>query len=127
MTNTSKGSNGSSQEPGNGLAERVRARVAEVGLTLAQRTRASRRRANGPRVPRRTPPTPQREAQSPEARSLRRVFNELAVTHREYRLRSGQRVSPALRQAALAFKAGPSLPNLVAVASFLEEDGLIAW
>lgn len=120
MTNTSKGSGKSSQEPGNGLAERVQARVAEVGLTLARRRHGSRPRAKDSRAPRHT-------AATPEARSLRRVYNELAVTHREYRLRSGQRASPALREAAKAFKAGPSLPNLVAVASFLEEDGLIAW
>jgi hypothetical protein len=55
------------------------------------------------------------------------VFNELAVTHRQFRLRSGQHASPALREAAQAFKEAPSLPSLVMVAAFLEEDGLLEW
>jgi hypothetical protein len=55
------------------------------------------------------------------------VFNELAVTHRQFRLRSGQHASPALREAARAFKDSPSLPSLVVVAAFLEEDGLLEW
>ena len=60
-----------------------------------------------------------------EASSLRRVFNELAITHRQFRLRSGQHASPALRDAARAFKEAPSFPQLVLVAAFLEEDGLL--
>lgn len=64
---------------------------------------------------------------SQDARSLRRVFNELAVTHRHHRQQSGQRASAELREAARAFKEGPTLPGLVLVASFLEEDGLLAW
>jgi hypothetical protein len=62
-----------------------------------------------------------------ETRSLRRVFKELAVTHREYRARTGQRASPALRDAARVFKQTPTLPSLVVVAAFLEEDGLLGW
>jgi len=62
-----------------------------------------------------------------EASSLRRVFNELAITHRQFRLRSGQHASPALRDAARAFKEAPSFPQLVLVAAFLEEDGLLEW
>jgi hypothetical protein len=124
---TKNASTGSAQEPANPLAERVRAHVTEVGLALSRRTRASRPRSKTARAAPRESDTPQAQDRSPEARSLRRVFNELAITHREHRLRSGQRVSPALRDAARAFKAGPSLPNLVVVASFLEEDGLLAW
>jgi hypothetical protein len=127
---TKKASNGSGTslpEPINPLADRVRARVAEVGIALGRRTRASRPRAKKPRTARPAPDTSPARDQSPESRSLRRVFNELAVTHREHRLRSGQRVSPELRDAARAFKEGPSLPNLVVVASFLDEDGLLAW
>jgi hypothetical protein len=55
------------------------------------------------------------------------VFNELAVTHRQFRMRSGQHASSALREAAQAFKESPSIPSLVAVAAFLEEDGLLEW
>jgi hypothetical protein len=66
-------------------------------------------------------------ARSHEASSLRRVYNELAITHRQFRLRSGQHASPALRDAARAFKESPSFPTLVSVAAFLEEDGLLEW
>jgi len=111
------------------LADRVQARVTEVGLALDQRARASRPRAKRTRrdaaassVSANQSPAPTREASS-----LRRVFNELAVTHRQFRLRSGQPASPALRDAARAFKEAPSLPSLVVVAAFLEEDGLLEW
>lgn len=114
------------------LAQRVQARVAEVGQALEQRARATRPRVKRPRSQRVVAatatetgtPTP---ARSHEASSLRRVFNELAITHRQFRLRSGQHASPALRDAARAFKEAPSFPTLVSVAAFLEEDGLLEW
>ena len=118
------------------LAERVQARVVEVGLALDQRARASRPRAKRAKPPK-TEPRPKTEllqaprAQTPaptrEASSLRRVFNELAITHRQFRLRSGQHASPELRDAARVFKEAPSFPSLVLVAAFLEEDGLLEW
>jgi hypothetical protein len=112
------------------LAQRVQARVAEVGLALDQRARASRPRAKRPRSPRAasaTESSKQAPAHSREASALRRVFNELAITHRQFRLRSGQHTSPALRDAARAFKEAPSFPTLVTVAAFLDEDGLLEW
>jgi hypothetical protein len=112
------------------LAERVQARVAEVGLALDQRARASRPRAKRAKPPK-TELLQASRAQAPaptrEASSLRRVFNELAITHRQFRLRSGQHASPALRDAARVFKEAPSFPSLVLVAAFLEEDGLLEW
>lgn len=111
------------------LAERVQARVSEVGLALDQRARASRPRAKRPKAPKTDLP-PATTAHMPptrEASSLRRVFNELAITHRQFRLRSGQHASPALRDAARVFKEAPSFPSLVVVAAFLEEDGLLEW
>ena len=111
------------------LAQRVQARVAEVGQALEQRARASRPRVKRPRS-QRVSATDTGAATSPrshEASSLRRVFNELAITHRQFRLRSGQHASPALRDAARAFKEAPSFPSLVTVAAFLEEDGLLEW
>ncbi len=129
MPKKNSGQSVSSNGAAHPLAERVQARVAEVGLALEQRARASRPRAKRPRS-RRTPgteagtPTP---VHSREASSLRRVFNELAVTHRQFRLRSGQHASPALRDAARAFKEAPSFPTLVTVAAFLDEDGLLEW
>ena len=111
------------------LADRVQARVAEVGLALDQRARASRPRAKRAKTPTAagTAVAPQGTPPTREASSLRRVFNELAVTHPQFRLRSGQHASPALREAAQAFKEAPSLPSLVMVAAFLEEDGLLEW
>jgi hypothetical protein len=119
------------------LAERVQARVAEVGLALDQRARASRpraKRAKPPKAEAKAPKTAllagstaQPPAHMREASSLRRVFNELAITHRQFRLRSGQHASPALRDAARVFKEAPSFPSLVMVAAFLEEDGLLEW
>jgi hypothetical protein len=110
------------------LAERVQARVAEVGLALEQRARASRPRAKRPASPRPAPaPGTPPSSHSREASSLRRVFNELAITHRQFRRRSGQHASPALRDAARAFKETPSFPTLVTVAAFLDEDGLLEW
>jgi hypothetical protein len=107
------------------LADRVQARVAEVGLSLDQRARASRPRSKRTRTP--STSAPQAVPPTREASSLRRVFNELAVTHRQFRLRSGQHASPGLREAARVFKEAPSLPSLVVVAAFLEEDGLLEW
>ncbi|HYN21391.1 MAG TPA: hypothetical protein VE078_10565 [Thermoanaerobaculia bacterium] len=119
------------------MAERVQARMAEVGLALDQRARASRPRAKRAKPPQTEARPPKKDlllastAQTPaptrEASSLRRVFNELAITHRQFRLRSGQHASPALRDAARAFKEAPSFPSLVVVAAFLEEDGLLEW
>ena len=111
------------------LAERVQARVSEVGLALDQRARASRPRAKRPKAPKADLPLATTAYIPPtrEASSLRRVFNELAITHRQFRLRSGQHASPALRDAARVFKEAPSFPSLVLVAAFLEEDGLLEW
>jgi len=111
------------------LAERVQARVSEVGLALDQRARASRPRAKRPKAPKADLPlaTTAHIPPTREASSLRRVFNELAITHRQFRLRSGQHASPALRDAARVFKEAPSFPSLVLVAAFLEEDGLLEW
>ena len=113
------------------LAERVQARMAEVGLALDQRARSSRPRSKRNRPAKASGPALNGETGAAvptrEASSLRRVFNELALTHRQFRLRSGQHASPALRDAARAFKEAPSFPQLVLVAAFLEEDGLLEW
>jgi hypothetical protein len=113
------------------LSDRVRARVTEVGLTLDERARAARPKAQRPRKSSRVPTLLTASSQAPElareARSLRRVFTEFGDAHRQYRLRTGQHTSPALREAAQTFKRAPSLTSLVAVAAFLDEDGLLEW
>jgi hypothetical protein len=62
-----------------------------------------------------------------EQRSLRQVYRELRGTYRRHRRTSGQAALPELREAVHAFKKGPSLVSLVAVAAFLDERGLLAW
>ena len=62
-----------------------------------------------------------------EQRSLRHVYRELRGTYRRHRRTSGQAALPELREAVHAFKKGPSLVSLVAVAAFLDERGLLAW
>jgi hypothetical protein len=127
---TSDSSSSLSPDPIQPLADRVRARVAEIDSALDRRARASRpkaKRARPLRAASLPSATPQVPAQSREVRSLRRVFHELAVTHRQYRTRTGDHVTPALRDAARAFQSAPSLPSLVVVAAFLEETGLLAW
>lgn len=105
------------------LTERVRTRVAEVGRSLPQRPGAARRRPKGSR----TGATMHPPETDSTARSLARVFHELGDAHREYRQRTGQRVAPELREAAHLFKRDRSLTSLVAVASHLDELGLLAW
>jgi hypothetical protein len=108
--------------------ERVQARVAEVGLALdrarAARRPSPRRRQRSAALSSVTPRAPEAER---EARALRRIFLELGDAHREYRLRTGQHASPALRDAAFAFKRAPSLTSLAVVAGMLDEAGILAW
>lgn len=110
-------------EPPHSLVERVRARVAEADAQLQRRDRALRPASRRKRAP----AAGKENGPSLETRSLGHVFHQLGDAHRQYRRESGQRVSPALRDAANAFKSAPSLTTLVAVAAFLDEDGLLAW
>lgn len=117
-------------EPLQPLIDRVRARVADAALALDRRARASRPRTKRSRQTKSvglTGPPSQSSSLTPEIRSLRHVFQELGDTHRKYRKQTGEHVPPALREAALAFKGAPSLGTLVAVAAFVEEDGILAW
>jgi hypothetical protein len=117
-----------SAEPPQALVERVQARVAEVGRTLdrgaSRPSLKSRRRQRAAASSHGTPPSPEAAR---EARSLRRVFLELGDAHREHRLRTGQHGSPALRDAAIAFKRAPSLASLAVVAGLLDEIGILGW
>jgi hypothetical protein len=105
------------------LIERVQARVTEVGLALDRPSRRPRRQ-RPPTLASAAPATPDAER---EARSLRQVFLELGDAHRRHRQLTGQHASPALRDAAWAFKKAPSLTSLAVVAGFLDEDGLLGW
>jgi phage host-nuclease inhibitor protein Gam len=117
-----------SAEPPRALVERVQARVTEVGRTLDQRaSRASLKSRRRQRAVASSHAAPQSPEAAQEIRSLRRVFRELGDAHREHRLRTGQHGSPALRDAAIAFKQAPSLTSLAVVAGLLDEIGILGW
>lgn len=103
------------------LSDRVKQRVAEASKALDRTHRARR-----PALKRGTrPPVP--ASPDLEMASLRAVFRELGDAHRQYRMRTGQPGTPALRVAAHAFKRTPTLASLVTVAAFFDELGLLAW
>ena len=62
-----------------------------------------------------------------DAQSLRRVYGEMRSKYQRYRKETGKSSVPALRDAVVAFKKGPSLTSLVGVATFLDERGLLPW
>lgn len=90
------------------LADRVRDRVREAGVTID-----------------RAPVT--QPGLSKESLSLRRVFKEMGDTYRLHRRRTGDAVIPEVREAAIAFKRDPNLLSLTAVAAQLEREGLLGW
>jgi len=93
------------------LTERVRARVAEVGRTLEDAPSAR----SGASAARR------------EARSIGKVYVEMRTTYRSFRRRTKRPAVPELRRAVQAFKRGPSLASLVAVATILDDRSLLDW
>ncbi len=62
---------------------------------------------------------------SPATLALWQVFDEFGDARREQRRRTGAPAIPALRSATIAFRRDPSLDSLVAVAVFLDEQGLL--
>ena len=55
-----------------------------------------------------------------DARALRRVFHDLGESYRGYRRRTGEPISPEVREAALRFKRELNLVSLVSVAATLD-------
>jgi hypothetical protein len=62
-----------------------------------------------------------------EARSLRRVFEELGDSYRLYRQRTGTPVSRDVRDAAYRFRRELNLTSLVSVAACLDELDILTW
>jgi hypothetical protein len=83
------------------FTERVLARVKEATQAYDRRAYASR--------------------QAKEARALRRVFSDLGISYRAYRQRTGQPVSPVVREAANRFRKELNLASLVSVAASLDD------
>ncbi len=98
------------------LEERVRGRVVRATRAIARRDQATpgARPADG-------------GGPSLELRALRLVYCTMSRVHRLYREQTGQRVTPALRAAAQAFKREPSVHSLAPVAGHLDEMGLLTW
>jgi hypothetical protein len=55
-----------------------------------------------------------------ETRALRRVFLDLGDSYRSYRRRTGEPVSPEIRQAAVKFRRDLDLRSLLSVAASLD-------
>lgn len=100
------------------IIDRVRDRVAAAAASLAGPA--------GRKSPRRKP-TPFATESPRELRAMKLVFREMGRAQRATRRERGQEPSPAVREAALAFRRTPSLPALVLVAVSLDEVGLLAW
>ena len=62
-----------------------------------------------------------------EARSLRRVFEDLGTAYRRYRKETGAPVSPAVRDAAKRFRKELSVLSLASVAGRLDELKILNW
>ena len=94
--------------PDQGLTDRVIARIKDAHRAVEARSRSGL--GKGPR--RRTTDT--------DTRALRRVFLDLGDSYRSYRRRTGEPVSPEVRDAALRFRRELNLVSLVSVAASLE-------
>jgi hypothetical protein len=111
------------------IADRVEQRLILAGLAFDRRHGAVRpKRRTKPRTPTLLNPEVALDPEHARERAcLRIVFRDLGDAHRRYRTRTGVPGTPALRAAAHAFKAEPSVVSLVPVAAFLDELGILAW
>lgn len=103
------------------LADRVALRVMNARLAIEERQDKRR-----PKVSRNGGANPQSEAELRETASLKRVFREMGTSYRRYRSQTGKPVVPELKEAAVRFRAAPSLASLVAVAAHLETLDLLS-
>ncbi len=121
---TPRSSEVGSAKPSGSMTDRVGRRVAAAILASERRAKATRPKG----AKRSTAATEvEKEKAAHLALALRAVFRELGDTHRQYRERTGNAGTTALRQAANDFKREPNLTSLTAVAVFLDELGLLEW
>jgi hypothetical protein len=90
------------------LTDRVIARIKDAHRVVEARSRT--RLAKGRR----------RRSADTDTRALRRVFLDFGDSYRSYRRRTGEPVSPEVREAALRFRRELDLGSLVSVAASLE-------
>ena len=111
--------------PSRKMLDRVIARVNDIGeSTSSMRSAPSRAEGRGAPTSRGGERTPE---QLREARSLRRVFNDLGVAYRRYRKETGEPVSPVVREAACRFRKERSVLSLASVAGRLDELKILDW
>ena len=94
--------------PDQGLTDRVIARIKDAYRAVESRSPSSPGKGR------------RRRTTASDARALRRVFLDFGQSYRSYRRRTGERVSPEVRQAALRFRRELDLVSLVSVAASLE-------
>jgi hypothetical protein len=110
------------------ITARVVERLAAAGLAFDRRNRASRPKVGRKKArPAAGAAQDGEAAQTRERACLRSVFRELGDAHRQYRIQTGKPGTPALREAAHAFKREPCVSSLIPVAAFLDELGILAW
>ncbi len=111
------------------IADRVEQRLILAGAAFDRRHGAVRpKRRAKTRTPTLLNPEVALDPEHARERAcLRIVFRDLGDAHRRYRTRTGVPGTPALRAAAHAFKAQPSVVSLIPVAAFLDELGILAW
>jgi len=117
----------SNDSSGRTLVDRVQDRV-----SLAQQALERRDNATLPKARRKSSKAAPAAASgkpmlSPQVRALRSDFLDLGDVHRSYRRRTGEPVSPVLRNAAIAFKQDQTLTSLVPVAEYLDDLDLLEW
>ena len=97
------------------LLERVRGRVRTVTHAIQRRYKNS------------LAPVGDRAPLSRELRALHFVYHTMGRTHRLYREKTGEQVSPQLKAAARAFTREPNIFSLVPVAGILDDLHLLKW
>jgi hypothetical protein len=104
------------------LTDRMQARVKKARVVINRRADASQPDSKQP-----LDGSPQISTDElREIQSLKRVFREMGVSYRRYRMQTGNRATPGLRDAAYNFRAEPNLTSLVAVAVFLDKLELLS-
>jgi hypothetical protein len=107
----------------------VLARVSDAGHSVDRRAGATRPRAR--RRPTAVDPLAAGVTRTPEqvreARSLRRVFDDLGLSYRQYRKETGAPVSSDIRDAAYRFRRELNVTSLVSVAACLDALDILTW
>ena len=94
--------------PDQGLTDRVIARIKDAHRAVEARSRSVLGKGR------------RRRSTDADTRALRRVFLDFGDSYRSYRRRTGEPVSPEVREAALRFRRELNLVSLLSVAVSLD-------